>query len=77
MIEKEKEIATLYSGEIPGDRGNYNWAVLFDSTNGYIGISQRADDRPERVLLSPRQFKALIEWVKEAARGDEAREGEE
>ena len=50
---------TKYSAEIKGARGNYNWSVSFDKTNGYIGILQTGD----HVLLSPAQFKALVKFA--------------
>ena len=63
---------TMYSPNIDGDKGNYKWAVSFDKTGkagsilGFIGISQMDEhgDCKERVLLSPKQVKELIEFAK-------------
>lgn len=55
---------TVYSDEIKGTRSNYHWPVRFELSGGYLGISQTKDDRSiERVLLSPKQVKALIAFV--------------
>ena len=54
-----KAEVTHYSKEVPGEKGNYRQAVGFDDTNGYVGIGQWTDTRIERVLLSPRQVRAL------------------
>jgi hypothetical protein len=50
---------TTYSGEVRGDDGNHQQAVLFDITDGYVGISQGKD----RVLLTPLQWRALKVFV--------------
>lgn len=55
---------TIYSEPVPGDEGNYKREVKFDkTTGGYIGISQTKDDGLERILLSPKQVKALIKMA--------------
>jgi hypothetical protein len=54
---------TRYSEEIPGSRGNYDWGVRFDRHNGYLGINQWNDEGLERILLSPKQVKALLEFI--------------
>jgi len=57
---------THYSDYIEGADGNYGWLVRFDKTRGFIGITQSREKSwadVERVLLSPAQFKALIEFV--------------
>lgn len=54
---------TQYSGDIRGDAENYYRAVSLDFTDGYIGISQQAE-KLERVLLTPKQFDKLVEYVK-------------
>ncbi len=53
---------TKYSDKIDGDRGNYGWPVRFDKTGrGYLGITQfDGETVKDRVLLSPKQVKALI-----------------
>lgn len=54
----------IYSDRIPGTDGNYNWAVRYDKDGGFVGISQTKDDGTiERVLLSPRQVKALLKFI--------------
>lgn len=55
-----------YSEPIPGTKGNYNWSVRFDSNRGYLGISQTREadvGGSQRILLSPKQVKALLAFV--------------
>ena len=68
----EAEI-TAYADKIPGDKGNYGWAVQFDNTGpadyahepGYIGITQFDENGnvKDRVLLSPEQSEALRTFI--------------
>lgn len=52
-----------YSEKVKGNEQNYNWEVRFDSDGGYLGISQYKEEAGiERVLLSPKQVKALLEF---------------
>jgi hypothetical protein len=53
---------TKYSDKVAGDKGNYNWDVRFDLTEGkYLGITQYDGDVvKDRVLLTLKQVKALI-----------------
>lgn len=62
---------TDYSDEIAGSRGNYNWPVRFDmSGTGFLGISQFENGVPkERVLLSPKQVKELLAFVRARQHG--------
>jgi len=61
---------TMYSEKIDGQRGNYNWPVRFDRTDGYIGISQTHETGEiERVLLSPNQVRALKEVLDKRWKG--------
>lgn len=54
---------TIYSDQIAGARGNYNWPVRFDSTDGHLGITQTEGDKvKDRVLLSPKQVQELIKF---------------
>lgn len=54
---------TRYSQRIDGTARNYNWRVGFDLTDGYLGITQMEGEMvKDRVLLSPKQVKALIEF---------------
>lgn len=57
---------TEYSAVIPGQDGNYEWAVRCDETGGYLGITQfdELDKVKERVLLSPNQVEALIRFYR-------------
>jgi hypothetical protein len=56
---------TEYSLKIEGMQGNYNYAVQFDITDGFLGIDQIKDDGEiDRVLLSPMQVKELIAFVR-------------
>jgi hypothetical protein len=57
------ETITTYSEKIPGDAGNYKWAVKFDRRNGYLGITQY-DDALDRVLLSPGQIAELRKFLR-------------
>ena len=60
---------TYYSEQINGSRGNYNWPVRYDFTDGYLGISQTEDGKvKDRVLLSPAQVKELMEFVQRKGR---------
>jgi hypothetical protein len=55
---------TVYSEKIEGARGNYHLPARFDLTGGYLGISQFDNAAiKDRVLLSPRQLKALLAFV--------------
>jgi hypothetical protein len=56
---------TYYSDEILGNRENYNQPVTFDKTDEYLGISQKGKDNTvERVLLTPRQVKEMLAFLK-------------
>ena len=52
---------TVYSKMVPGQKRNYHWRSRFDYTDGFLGITQHRSDveNSHRVLLSPRQTKAL------------------
>jgi hypothetical protein len=63
----ERERITQYGNKIPGDRGNYNWAVRADVTDGYVRI-QQFDDEMSVVLLTPKQWAAISKFVKETSR---------
>ena len=54
-----------YSKDVQGDRRNYRWPVRFSiSTGGYLGINQTSGSNSiERVLLSPKQVKALLRFL--------------
>ena len=55
---------THYSERVRGARGNYDWAARFDLTDGYLGITQfEGDAVKDRVLLSPAQVQALLDFV--------------
>lgn len=59
---------TRYSDRIAGVPGNYGQSVRFDSTGGYLGISQEETQLGDkivlhRVLLSPWQVRALKKWL--------------
>ena len=57
---------TRYSQEVPGDEHNHGFICRFDVTDGYVGISQSDDGKrwSDRVLLSPKQLRALIRFTK-------------
>lgn len=55
---------TLYSERFKGARGNYDWEARFDMTDGYVGITQfEGAAVKDRVLLSPAQTQALLDFV--------------
>jgi hypothetical protein len=58
---------TDYSDVIKGERRNHDHAVRFDVTDGFVGITQYSDTPVgrvgDRVLLSPVQWRALVEFV--------------
>lgn len=55
---------TVYSTKVPGARGNYEWPVRFDKSDGYVGINQYDGDKlTDRVLLSAKQVRELIAFV--------------
>jgi hypothetical protein len=60
---------TFYSDLVPGERGNYRWPARFDVSDGYLGINSYYGPEEttegalkDRVLLSPKQVRALIEF---------------
>jgi len=59
---------TEHSDTVPGDSGNFGRAVRFDLTGAYVGISEYLDPSdnggPDRVLLSPRQVRALLDFLR-------------
>lgn len=56
---------TRYSKIIPGSRGNYGWTVRYDLLDGYLGITQvEGGEIKDRILLSGKQVKALLDFVK-------------
>lgn len=56
---------TRYSDRIEGSPGNYNWTVRFDDSEGFLGITQIEDDKvKDRVLLSPKQVKAMTDFLR-------------
>lgn len=61
---------TDYSDVAAGDARNHRRPVRFDYTDGYVGITEYEVYEPvgnrvvgERVLLSPKQWDALVEFV--------------
>jgi hypothetical protein len=58
---------THYSDWIDGARGNYDWPVRYDRTDGYLGISQ-IEGGKDRVLLSPKQVQELIKFIEQQPR---------
>lgn len=61
-----KKGETVYSETVEGRRGNYHWPAKFDLADGYLGVTQKKNDLPmERVLLSPKQVKALLAFLRE------------
>lgn len=63
MAKPDPELV-YYSLEIEGDKRNFNWSARFDYHGGYVGIGQEHEVNVfERVLLSPNQVKALIQFI--------------
>ncbi len=56
---------TKYSATLKGNRFNHGRTARFDRTrDGYVGILQMCQDGTiERVLLTPKQIKALVRFV--------------
>lgn len=55
---------TYYSERINGARGNHNLQVRFDISDGHLGITQfEGETVTDRVLLSPAQVQALLDFV--------------
>jgi hypothetical protein len=55
---------TTYSEKIKGSPRNYGWAVRFDLTDGYLGITQfEGEAVKDRVLLSPAQVRELVNFT--------------
>ncbi len=55
---------TYYSEDCEGNRRNYGWPVRYDVTDGYIGVTQMDGNKvKDRVLLSPKQVKKLVEFI--------------
>lgn len=55
---------TYYSEKIKGTRRNYDWAVGFDLTDGFLGITQfDGETVKDRVLLSPAQVRELLNFA--------------
>jgi len=56
---------TRYSRVEIGDAANHGRHARFDYTGGYIGISDMNDKGfdGDRVLLTPKQFRALVKFV--------------
>ena len=59
-------MATKYSEKVEGNDSNYKWAARFDIDDGCLGITQyhSSDEgnKIERVLLSPKQVRALAKF---------------
>ena len=77
MVKKRRQLAKVrnrifYSDEIPGDETNYNWPVRYDLNSGSLGISQAGAigtngvrvNAIERVLLTPDQVAALLDFLR-------------
>lgn len=53
-----------YTEKLKGDDGNYDWVARYDLDSGYLGITEWVDNgKIERVLLSPNQVDALLDFV--------------
>jgi len=63
---------TDYSDRVPGETRNHDHACSFDVTDGFVGITQYDTADPtrvtDRVLLSPAQFRALLDFLDTARR---------
>jgi hypothetical protein len=69
---------TTYSEKIPGVAANYNWPVQFDTTDGFLRVSQyHADDQENKieiVLLCPSQIEAMLSFLKRANKASTGRQ---
>lgn len=66
-----KDDLLYHSDTIPGADGNYHWPMKADRTSsGFVGITQDRGDgeEAERILLSRKQYKALVEFVEKGWR---------
>lgn len=65
MAQVVRQEITEYSERVEGDHWNWEKTVRFDATDGYIGITSFDDDGHviQRVLLTPKQIKALIRFT--------------
>jgi hypothetical protein len=60
---------TYYSDHVNGDAGNWNRKARFDVVDGYVGITTYENDTVvDRALLSPKQYKALKEFINKPER---------
>lgn len=60
-----------YSERVKGERANHGHTCRFDVMDGFVGITQfegDTDQVTDRVLLSPRQWAALVAFLKRAER---------
>lgn len=59
---------TVYSDEMAGDDGNYDWSIRVDYTaRGYVGITQyEGGCVKDRVLLTEAQWRAAVRFVEGA-----------
>jgi len=53
---------TYHSKPLPKGRGNYD-AYIVDVYEGYVGITSHRSEPLQRVLLSPAQFAAVVEFA--------------
>lgn len=61
----KKEQPIRYSARIKGDAMNHGRDAAFDVDNGYVGITSCDGQRViDRVLLTPKQWNALVEFVR-------------
>ena len=67
---------TVYSEKVPGEKVNYEWAVRFDKSTGVVGITQYTDPSGasvDRVLLTRRQVRALVAFIRPRKKATRAR----
>lgn len=55
---------TTYSEKIKGEPRNHDRPARFDLTDGFLGITQNCGIEIDRVLLSPKQIRELISFIK-------------
>lgn len=75
MAQEYEEGRTYGSKSYPGVAGNYNWPAKVGVTGGFVRIEQTTDypgavDNHPCVLLSPKQFAGIVDFVRSAPTTD-------
>lgn len=66
MAKAKESGITYYSDKVAGAKANYDRAIRYDYTDGFVGITAFEGAKVvDRVLLSPIQVGRLLEFLKE------------